>query len=115
MQYISDYKSKLNSYLVFNLNNSKYAINSTQVLEIIKLPALIPTQNKYGCTIGYLKYNQFLINIIDLRYFFKTDIIEYSLDNEIIIIKTDESIFGIVADKTNNLVNLEKWNKVIFT
>ena len=92
-------EQKKNTHLYFRVGDNKYAVNSDNVLEIMKLPALDYPQKLPNNTIGLLKYNNFVINVIDIRFFLNIDVSSYSINNELLIIKTDEVIFGIITDK----------------
>jgi len=92
-------EQKKNTHLYFQVGDSKYAINTENVLEIMKLPALDYPQKLPNNIVGLLKYNNFVINIIDIRFYLDIEVPPYTTNNELLIVKTDESIFGIVTDK----------------
>ena len=92
-------EQKKNSHLYFQIGDYKYAINTTNVLEIIKLPALDYPQKLPNKVVGLLKYNNFVINVVDIRFYLNLEVKPYTLHNELIIVKTDEVIFGIITDK----------------
>ncbi|MBR1775704.1 chemotaxis protein CheW [bacterium] len=92
-------EQKKNTHLYFQIGDSKYAINSDNVLEIMKLPALDYPQKLPNNIVGLLKYNNFVINIIDVRFYLNIEVTPYSTRNELLIVKTDEVIFGIITDK----------------
>ena len=60
-------EQKKNTHLYFRIGENKYAVNSDNVLEIMKLPALDYPQKLPNNIIGLLKYNNFVINVIDIR------------------------------------------------
>lgn len=91
-------EEKKNTHLYFQIGEHQYAINSNNILEIIKLPALDYPQKLPNNIVGLLKYNNFVINIIDIRYYLNIEVTPYSVNNELIIVKTDEVIFGIITD-----------------
>ena len=99
-----------NNHLCFLLGNSRYAVNTSNVLEIMKLPALDYPQKLPNNIIGLLKYNNFVINIVDIRFYLDIEVTSYSTDNELIIVKTDETIFGIITDKILGIIPLESSN-----
>lgn len=97
-----------NSYLYFNLGNNKYAINTLQVVDIMKLPNLDYPQKLANKVIGLLNYNSFTINILDLRFYLDIKVTPYSINNQLLIVKTDESIFGLIIDKAEDIISLEQ-------
>ncbi len=92
-------EQKKNTHLYFSVGGNKYAVNTDNVLEIMKLPELDYPQKLPNNIIGLLKYNNFVINIIDIRFYLNMEVPKYSINNELLIIKTDEVIFGIITDK----------------
>lgn len=92
-------EQKKNTHLYFQIGDNKYAINSDNVLEIMKLPALDYPQKLPNNIVGLLKYNNFVINVIDIRFYLNIEVTPYNTRNELLIVKTDEVIFGIITDK----------------
>ncbi len=92
-------EQKKNTHLYFQIGENKYAVNSENILEIMKLPALDYPQKLPNNIVGLLKYNNFVINVIDVRFYLNIEVPSYSTQNELLIVKTDEVIFGIITDK----------------
>ena len=92
-------EQKKNTHLYFQIGENRYAINTANVLEIMKLPALDYPQKLPNNIIGLLKYNNFVINVVDIRFYLNIEVTPYNSHNELLIVKTDEVIFGIVTDK----------------
>lgn len=92
-------EQKKNTHLYFQIGENKYAVNSENILEIMKLPALDYPQKLPNNIVGLLKYNNFVINVIDVRFYLNIVVPSYSTQNELLIVKTDEVIFGIITDK----------------
>ena len=92
-------EQKKNTHLYFQIGDNKYAINTSNVLEIMKLPMLDYPQKLPNNIIGLLKYNNFVINVVDIRFYLNIDVTPYNTHNELLIVKTDEVIFGIITDK----------------
>ena len=97
-------EQKKNTHLYFQIGANKYAINTTNILEIMKLPALDYPQKLPNNIIGLLKYNNFVINIVDIRFYLNIDVTPYDSNNELLIVKTDEVIFGIITDKVEGIL-----------
>lgn len=92
-------EQKKNTHLYFQIGDNKYAINTSNVLEIMKLPALDYPQKLPNNIVGLLKYNNFVINILDIRFYLNIEVTPYTSNHELLIVKTDEVILGIVTDK----------------
>lgn len=95
-------------YLYFKLGDNKYAINVKQVMEIMKLPLLEYPQKLANNVIGLLNYNNFTINVLDLRFYLDIKIKPYSVSNQLLVVKTDESLFGLVIDKVEDIISLDQ-------
>lgn len=100
-------EQKKNTHLYFKIGGSTYAINTANILEIMKLPALDYPQKLPNNIIGLLKYNNFVINVIDIRFYLNIDVQKYSVNSDLLIVKTDETIFGIITDKIIGIMPFE--------
>lgn len=93
-------------YLYFGVGENKYAINIQHVVEIMKLPLLDYPQKLTNNVIGLLNYNNFTINVLDLRFYLDINVTPYSVSNQLLIVKTDETLFGIIIDKVGDIISL---------
>ena len=100
-------EQKKNTHLYFQVGENKYAVNTENVLEIMKLPALDYPQKLPNNIIGLLKYNNFVINVVDIRFYLNIDVPPYTSNNDLLIVKTDENIFGIITDKIIGILPFE--------
>ncbi len=103
-------EQKKNTHLYFSVGGNKYAINSDNVLEIMKLPQLDYPQKLPNNIVGLLKYNNFVINVVDIRFYLNMNVQPYTINNELLIIKTDEVIFGIITDKVLGILTFDASN-----
>ena len=92
-------EQKKNTHLYFQIGENKYAVNTSNVLEIMKLPALDYPQKLPNNIVGLLKYNNFVINVVDIRFYLNINVTPYTSNHELLIVKTDEVILGIITDK----------------
>lgn len=97
-----------NIYLSFDIGYSKYAINIAHIVEIMKLPLLEYPQKLANNVVGLLNYNNFTINILDLRFYLKIKVTPYTVANQLLIVKTDETMFGIIIDKVDDIVSFDQ-------
>lgn len=100
-------EQKKNTHIYFQVGENQYAINSENVLEIMKLPALDYPSKLPNNIVGLLKYNNFVINVVDIRFYLNIEVTPYNKNNELLIVKTDEVIFGIITDKILGLLPFE--------
>jgi purine-binding chemotaxis protein CheW len=97
-----------NLYLHFKFQDNKYALNIKQIVEIMKLPLLDYPQKLPNNVIGLLNYNNFTINILDIRFYLNLKITPYSVSNQLLIVKTDESLLGLIIDKVEDIVPFDQ-------
>lgn len=99
--------SSENLYLYFKMGDNKYAVNIKQVVEIMKLPLLDYPQKLANNVVGLLNYNNFTVNILDLRFYLNIKITPYSVSNQLLMVKTEETIFGLIIDKVEDIILLD--------
>ncbi|MBQ6516472.1 chemotaxis protein CheW [bacterium] len=99
-----------NLYLTFILDDATYAVNSDEIIEVIKLPLLEYPYKLPANTVGLLNYNNMLINVIDVRFYLNKKPSSYNKNNSVIIVKTDESIIGIMADRIQGITDFDSAN-----
>ena len=78
------------------------------MVEILKLPHLEYPQKLPNNVVGLLNYNNFTINILDIRFYLDIKITPYSASNQILIVKTDEAIFGLLINKVEDIISLDQ-------
>ena len=100
--------SNENLYLYFSLGECKYAINTNLVVEIMKLPHLEYPQKLPNNVVGLLNYNNFMINILDVRFYLDIKITPYSSLDHLLIVQTDEAIFGLLINRVDDIIPLEQ-------
>lgn len=97
-----------NLYLYFTLGDNKYALGVQQVVEIMKLPLLDYPQRLPNNFVGLLNYNNFTINVLDLRFYLDIKVTPYSVANQLLVVKTDEALWGLLIDKVEDIISLEQ-------
>ena len=48
--------------------------------------------------------NNFVINVVDIRFYLNIQPVPYNITNEVLIVKTDEAIIGIIVDKVEGIL-----------
>ena len=97
-----------NLYLYFTIGENKYAINTSRVVEIMKLPLLEYPQKLPNNAVGLLSYNNFTINVLDIRFYLDIKVTPYSLSNQLLVVKTDESFFGLIINKVEDIIQFDQ-------
>jgi len=99
-------KNSEKEFILFNLKDKVYAIESKSTLEISKLVNLENPEKLPPHVVGVLEYNSFFISIVDLKSVLGLEVEKYTIDNQILIISTGESILGLVIDKVIDIVKI---------
>ena len=92
-----------NNCLIFTLNDKLYGINVENILEIIKVPKLDIPQKMPKHILGVITYNNISVKVVDLSTILTHKAQKYSLESNVILVKTEEAIFGIIADKVDDV------------
>ena len=86
-------------HLCFELDDKIYAMNAEFVMEVTMLPGLITPQKLPENVVGVLNYNGLLINVLDIRMLLNLPKKNYDITNQIIIVKGEESLGGILYNE----------------
>lgn len=92
-----------NQFIHFKVGKNKYALPISNILEIIELPQLEFVQQNENI-IGILNFNNIQVNVVDIRKFLHEEITPYTINNKIILAKTDETLIGIITDYVEDIV-----------
>ena len=108
-------------YMVFVINNQKYALSSKYITEIIEILPItkVPFLPEYMK--GIINLRSTIIPVMDARMRFGMEPIEYSERTCIIIIENEANKIGLIVDAVNEVLTIppkqimestkEKWNK----
>jgi purine-binding chemotaxis protein CheW len=109
---IEDKKMKNESFLVFSVQSSVYAIRSSHVVELIWLPELSRIESNSFFVIGYFNFRNDFVPVIDLnlRQGMKTK--RYSVNDRILVITEGTKKIGIHINDIHNVIHFsyEKQN-----
>ncbi len=101
-QLLLNQKTENNLYLCFCIDEKVYALKTDNVMEILMLPQLNYPQKLPKFVAGILNYNNIIINVCDLRKILNFPTKKFELNNQIIIIKGEESLIAIIVDKVTD-------------
>lgn len=95
-------------FLFFEINNQKYAIDTSFVVELMHIPKFETPAKMSKYISGVMPYDPMSINIIDIRSILNMEVEKYRLNDSLIILKTSENIFGIIVNKIIDILTLDK-------
>lgn len=93
-------------YMVFVINNQKYAISSKYITEIIEILPItkVPFLPEYMK--GIINLRSTIIPVMDARMRFGMEPIEYSERTCIIIIENEANKIGLIVDAVNEVLTI---------
>lgn len=93
-------------YMVFVINNQKYALSSKYITEIIEILPItkVPFLPEYMK--GIINLRSTIIPVMDARIRFGMEPIEYSERTCIIIIENDTNKIGLIVDAVNEVLTI---------
>jgi purine-binding chemotaxis protein CheW len=93
-------------YMVFVINNQKYALSSKYIIEIIEMLPItkVPFLPKYMK--GVINLRSTIIPVMDGRMRFDMDPIDYNERTCIIIIENNMDKIGLIVDAVNEVIHI---------
>ncbi len=93
-------------YMVFVINNQKYALSSKYIIEIIEMLPItkVPFLPKYMK--GVINLRSTIIPVMDGRMRFDMDPIDYNERTCIIIIENNTDKIGLIVDAVNEVIHI---------
>lgn len=93
-------------YMLFMINNQKYALSSKYITEIIEILPItkVPFLPEYMK--GIINLRSTIIPVMDARMRFGMNPIEYSERTCIIIIENDTNKIGLIVDAVNEVLTI---------
>lgn len=93
-------------YMVFVINNQKYALSSKYITEIIEILPItkVPFLPEYMK--GIINLRSTIIPVMDARMMFGMEPIEYSERTCIIIIENEANKIGLIVDAVNEVLTI---------
>ena len=99
-------------YMIFVVNNQKYALSSKYIIEIIEMLPItkVPFLPKYIKGIINLRSN--IIPVMDARIRFDIEPIDYDERTCIVIIENNNSKIGLIVDTVNEVIHISPENNM---
>ena len=93
---------------LIKISDEIYAINSKNVIEIIKLVELNYPDSLNYAIIGLLNYKEEILSVVDLKEIFKKQEKRYDTNSKIIVVHNNDKKFAIICD---DVFDIQKINK----
>ena len=102
--------TKISQYLTFKLGDEIFAINVTQVREVLELTSITKVPRAYDFMRGVINVRGSVVPVVDLRLKFGMTRTEQTKDSRIIVIDLkiddDQITLGAMADSVHEVMDL---------
>lgn len=104
-------ETESNEFLGFKIADNSYCINVLQIQGIIYIPSISKIPNVPNYIEGAINLRGKIIRVINLSKWFKLPWRSYDKNSRIIIIDLDNSVFGILVEKIDEVFKISKTDK----
>lgn len=103
-------KENLASYLTFNLNEEKFAINVCQVIEIVEVPKITKIPNSPNYLLGVINLRGNILPLVDARIKFGLNASNHTVNTCILVlqltIEEEEVTLGALVDTVSEVLDV---------
>ncbi|MCD8024277.1 MAG: chemotaxis protein CheW, partial [Candidatus Gastranaerophilales bacterium] len=99
------------TFIFFKVGTSVYGIDIVHVFDIMQLVELEYPESMPDYIAGLLEFNNQIIKIAAIRNILRLETSNYALDGKIIIIKTENDIFGLIVE---DIIEIRRTNAAAF-
>jgi purine-binding chemotaxis protein CheW len=99
--------SSVKQYIRFNVGDHVFAVPVSDLMEIVRLPAISPVPMSPPALLGLANMHGSVVPILDLRNIFDIPQRPYSDAARVLVIMLNKPI-GVVADRVGHLIGLEE-------
>lgn len=92
-------EGKTYHYVVFSIENQRYALPLECVLRALRMVAIAPVPEMPDCILGVINMAGRIIPVINLRYFLNKTNRESELNDRILILRIKEQMLAVVVDE----------------
>lgn len=92
--------------IIFSINNVEYAIDISNIIEIIQFMSLSPLPNAPDFIEGVINLRGKVIPIVDLRVRFQSFIRENTRKTKIMIASIQDKEIGLIADTVTDIIGI---------
>ena len=98
-------------YSILGISEQNFAVEISNVKEVIPLPKITPVPNVHESIIGVFNLRGQIHSILDLRVLLKLEMADITDKNFIVLLEWEQFKFGVVVDRVLDVTRLED-NKI---
>lgn len=99
-------REEYTQYITFLVDTEEYGVDALRVQEVIRYVTPVKVPNAPESILGVINFRGEVIPIVDLRKIFGFSPLVIDQYTVIVIMETEGKIFGLVADRIMDMVNL---------
>lgn len=111
-QTVDSEKGVLKSYLTFQLNEEKFAVNVGQVIEIVEVPPITKIPNSPTYLLGVVNLRGSILPVVDARIKFGLKANDYTVNTCILVlqlsIEEEQITLGALVDTVSEVLEVEQ-------
>lgn len=96
--------NKLNQYLVFTLDEQKYALNLFDVEKVTRIAGLTPLPDAPDIVLGIINLQGRIIPVVNIRKRFNLPDREIEISNQMIMAHTSKRVLSLLVDAVEGIV-----------
>ncbi|MBI5507672.1 MAG: purine-binding chemotaxis protein CheW [Deltaproteobacteria bacterium] len=96
--------------LAFWVGDEEYAIEITQIQEIIKVPTIAEVPRAPAGVLGIISLRGTIVPVVDLRVILRLDPRPVTGQNRVLVLRGDGDPLGVQVDRVSNVVRMDKEN-----
>ena len=93
-------------HITFLVDTEEYGVDALRVQEVIRYVTPVKVPNAPESILGVINFRGEVIPIVDLRKIFRLSPLTIDQYTVIVILETEGKIFGLIADRILDMVNL---------
>ena len=105
---VNQKKSGSNLYTVFTLSDHLFALEISQIKEVLNFPAITILPNKKTYFKGVFNLRGTLVTVIDIRYLLDLEIPDEKTPEIVILAEFEEILIGIAVDQVLDIHTIEE-------
>ena len=94
------------SVLIFQINDTRFGLDATKVLESVWLPELTPIEEAPHWIVGMFNLRGHIVPVVDLNLRFGHPARPLSLNDQVIVLKTDAETIGLIVSEVLEVIEL---------
>ena len=103
--------SSADRYSILGISEQNFAVEISNVKEVIPLPKITPVPNVHESIIGVFNLRGQIHSILDLRVLLKLEVNSITDKNFIVLLEWEDFKFGVIVDRVLDVMQLES-NKI---